>query len=314
MDTTYWRRVTFGDSIPPWELRFVEGQGYAAFATRRFIKGELICKEFPMVWIHGHHPFSKEQVEEINKKVNKLDEDDRKAFSSLANMFENDLEIDKFEGIFMTNCFDMTESIYGETCAMYVALARLNHSCTPNAQQTHHPDTSEEVLYAVRDIEIGEEINDCYIDLRAKRDDRRAQLMEYYRFQCNCQGCCFSHFPSTDTEVEIEKDDRIRQKTSDFLDSMIALIENGNEFEALQLSIVFVKELEKPIPIMWSVRYLPEMYMSIYQIAISVQENKIANEYLNKAWQLNVLLQGENSPDSKRTNALLITTKNNKIS
>ena len=37
-------------------------------------------------------------------------------------------------GIFMTNCFDMTESIYGESCAMYLALARLNHSCCPNVQ------------------------------------------------------------------------------------------------------------------------------------------------------------------------------------
>ena len=37
-------------------------------------------------------------------------------------------------GIFMTNCFDMTDSIYGESCAMYLALARLNHSCCPNVQ------------------------------------------------------------------------------------------------------------------------------------------------------------------------------------
>jgi hypothetical protein len=46
---------------------------------------------------------------------------------------------------------------------MYLALARLNHSCTPNVQQTHMPDTTEEALFACRDIKRGEEINDCYI-------------------------------------------------------------------------------------------------------------------------------------------------------
>ena len=58
------------------------------------------------------------------------------------------------------------------------AIARLNHSCCPNAQQTHIPETGEEVLYASRDIEVGEEINDCYIELRKKRSERRRELKE----------------------------------------------------------------------------------------------------------------------------------------
>ena len=93
-------------------------------------------------------------------------------------------------GIFMTNCFDMTDSIYGESCAMYLALARLNHSCCPNVQQTHYPDTTEEYLFAVRDINIGDEINDCYIELRQSKAERRASLLEFYRFECFCPGCC----------------------------------------------------------------------------------------------------------------------------
>ena len=56
-------------------------------------------------------------------------------------------------------------------------------------QQTHYPDTTEEVLYAVRDIRKGEEINDCYIDLRQPKIKRQAELREYYRFDCLCAGC-----------------------------------------------------------------------------------------------------------------------------
>ena len=56
-------------------------------------------------------------------------------------------------------------------------------------QQTHYPDTTEEVLYAARDIRKGEEINDCYIDLRQPKIKRQAELREYYRFDCSCAGC-----------------------------------------------------------------------------------------------------------------------------
>lgn len=81
---TYWRRVRYNEELGvPWELQefpgtfifahiricnvfncrycFV-GRGCAAFATRSFKKGELICSEFPLVWIHGHHPFNEDQV------------------------------------------------------------------------------------------------------------------------------------------------------------------------------------------------------------------------------------------------------------
>lgn len=67
---------------------------------------------------------------------------------------------------------------------------RLNHSCIPNAQQTHIPSTTEEVLYACRDIAIGDEINDCYIELRRSRDDRRKELQQLFRFDCECLNCC----------------------------------------------------------------------------------------------------------------------------
>ena len=140
---------------PPWTLRSIPGQGYAAFATRDFAAGELILVERPTVWVHGHHPFTATQVEEIERKISLLSDPDRQAFYAMANVYHpTDPECfgSSAAGIFLTNSFDMVDAPHGQSCAMYCAIGRLNHSCLPNVQQTHIPQTSEEVLHASRAI------------------------------------------------------------------------------------------------------------------------------------------------------------------
>ena len=308
-DPTYWKRVRYPEifieeKIRPWRLEYIEGQGCAAFATRAFKAGDWICTEFPVVWIHGHHPFNDTQIQEIHEKVEELNEEDRTAFFAMANMFP---EYPPAVGIFMTNCFDMTDSIYGTTCAMYLALARLNHSCAPNVQQSHLPDTTEEVLFASRDIAIGDEINDCYIDLRANRASRMKSLQEYYRFTCGCISCSISD------EKLLSLEDSQRERLSKFEDEIITMIEDGDKIDyALTYSLKLLSDLETPEMMKWSIRYLPEVYHMIYQIEKTLADlsglkkekskhMKSASKYLKKCCKLNILLQGDRSPDSRRT-------------
>jgi hypothetical protein len=139
---TSWLKAVSPSNDPPWELRYFEGRGFCAFALRAFKPGDLIIIEAPTVWVHGHHPFNELQLVEIQHKVDQLAEGDKAAFYELANAFS---EEPVAAGIFMTNCFDMVDSLHGTACAMYCAIARLNHSCYPNAQQTHISETGEEV-------------------------------------------------------------------------------------------------------------------------------------------------------------------------
>ena len=185
--STAWEKVEFEGDLAPWELREMEEGNLAAFATRSFKKGEKICSERPTVWVSGHHPFNEEQVAEIEEKVMSLNDIDRASFYDMANVFPD--APTPAAGIFMTNCFDMADAAHGQSCAMYCAIGRLNHSCEPNAQQTHIPDTFVEVLYASRDIAVGDEINDCYIDLRQSTHERRVALQDIYRFHCTCKAC-----------------------------------------------------------------------------------------------------------------------------
>jgi len=207
----------------------------------------------------------------------------------------------------MTNCFDMTDSIFGESCAMYLALARLNHSCCPNVQQTHYPDTTEEVLYASRDIKTGDEINDCYIDLRQSKASRQSELWEYYRFRCSCEGCCFPPKLDNSNALSLSMDDNMRMKASQLIDTIISLVEEDEISNAFEVAKQSVSLLEDERFMKWSIRYIAEFCMYVYQIGLnsSINKKKEAQKYLHKAHQLNILLQGTRSPDSRKTSILL---------
>jgi len=233
---------------------------------------------------------------EIKDKINNLNDDDKGAFYDMANVYENENDITKEAGIFMTNSFDMTDHPDGPACAMYCAIARLNHSCQPNVQQSHCPDTQEEVVYATRRIEIGEEINDCYIDLRASVNNRRNLLGQLYRFYCNCPACTNDN----------NDDDNLRIRAANYDDLIISTARRDPQ-TALDIALESVNLLNSSKCILWSTRYIPGACLSVYQLATALNKRSIAHEYIQKAHFLNTLQQGYNTPDSKRTNELLIT-------
>lgn len=119
---TYWKCTTVDPDNPPWELRYQHGKGYAAFSLKKFSKGDHILTERPIISVRGHHPFSPEQIIEIERKLSELTTDEQQAFDAMSNVFPE--VASSGAGIFMTNSFDMTDSPDGPSCGMYLAVAR----------------------------------------------------------------------------------------------------------------------------------------------------------------------------------------------
>jgi SET domain len=344
-----WRHVEFPNfdltsSSFPWELKQLEGRGYCAFALKDFKAGDLILTESPTVWAPGHHPFNEEQIRVIEDRVKALSEDDQQAFYAMANVYP---ELpSRCAGIFMTNSFDMVDSPHGDACAMYCAIARLNHSCTPNVQQTHCPETGKEYLYACRDIVIGEEICDCYIDLRQTREARQRELLDNYRFVCRCPACtCTCRCPYSDDDDDDEEeeeeevhtaedvhsfrgqygevilrkcpdgdndkgdvtvtDDAARVLAGEFEDRSIDAVADGDLDRGLAIALDGLALLENPINLKWSVRYIAAAHLLVYQIADEMGVAALARKHIQLAHKYNLMLQGPNTPDSKRTAQLL---------
>ncbi|KAJ4458631.1 putative histone-lysine n [Paratrimastix pyriformis] len=83
--------------------------------------------------------------------------------------------------------------------ALFPRIARINHSCVPNAA-VFYPIGGDEPLrarlVAVRPIVAGEEICISYIDEDLPRPKRQAALREGYRFVCVCPKCLAEATPA----------------------------------------------------------------------------------------------------------------------
>ena len=81
----------------------------------------------------------------------------------------------------------------------------------------------------VADIPTGEEVCDCYIDLRQSREERRKELLENFRFVCACSAC--SDDVRVNTEDSAYKEGSImNQNKSDLFEkySFDAVDDNNN--------------------------------------------------------------------------------------
>ena len=275
---------------PPWELRFTPESGYHALALRDFVQGDVILIEEPLVWCSGHHPFDESQVEEIESKVESLSVEEQVAFYELANVFSDSDEYRKAPGIFMTNCFDMSDNDT-DRCAIYLAIARLNHSCTPNAQFTFIPEKNHEVLIASRNIAKGDEINDCYIDLRQSTSQRQKEVQELYRFTCSCRHCT-----SPDSTA-----DHYRQKAAKTDELILLTINEDGPEVAIQYALDAVRLLSIEENLCWSIRYLADAHLTVYQLAMAIDTSeyaKIGMKHLNKAYEFSQMLEGDDAPNS----------------
>lgn len=88
--------------------------------------------------------------------------------------------------IYMTNSFAIahdTESV------LAVNIARVNHSCLPNAEHLYINRAGLLTLWAVKDIPAGEEITLSYMDDFKGYEERKVFLERNWNFVCDCNAC-----------------------------------------------------------------------------------------------------------------------------
>jgi len=73
--------------------------------------------------------------------------------------------------------------------ALFVFVARLNHSCSPNVKLSFPGNSARICATATAPMAIGEELCICYINQEDNVQTRRKQLLEWYGFVCSCERC-----------------------------------------------------------------------------------------------------------------------------
>ncbi|CAE6925396.1 set5 [Symbiodinium natans] len=124
--------------------------------------------------------------DELKEQWEALPEEKREALASLSDCSAGEKTL---SGIIDTNAFSRGASATSSSLVVCPTLARLNHSCSPNCQQSWDGTSGMEKLYAMSDISEGEELCITYCDLRRPRAERKQELKAKYGFECTCPAC-----------------------------------------------------------------------------------------------------------------------------
>ncbi|KAF9955140.1 hypothetical protein BGZ72_003985 [Mortierella alpina] len=106
--------------------------------------------------------------------------------------------------------------------------ALFNHSCRPNAIVMYEGQV--QVVRALEDIAIGQEVCTSYVDNGVQRQERRQLLKEKYYFDCHCPRCCDDQDPQESNasaeDVSVQTIDRTGFRA---LDDLIEGSQDGPE-------------------------------------------------------------------------------------
>jgi hypothetical protein len=271
----------------PWTVSNIDGKGFGLRATRKIILGEEVLAERPLLALPTEADRSRWE-----SAIDSLPDALKDQFWRLFNAYP---ELRAY-GIVKTNCFSLgggAEEI--QMNGLFLILSRLNHSCLPNCERWWQPARQVETLYALREIQVGEELTIHYADICARMSDRQACFQRVWRFDCKCEIC------QLEGNAQITSD--VRRQSIRRIHLSAGVISHNAQ---LTRSVSQVKV---------AVRYLQEegirgslmarVGYDGYQIALLANDLNQARVYINLAYNEYLLGAGPTSSDTLKMNHYL---------
>jgi hypothetical protein len=170
-------------------------------------------------------------------------------------------------------------------------MSRLNHSCLPNCERWWNEEKRLETLYALRDINAGDELTIYYDTIVQRRTERQAKLKENWRFICQCDCCQLTD------KAQIASDSR-RERVKRITESIGTIVNDRNTIKRTLLQIkMAIKDMEEE-----RVRgvLLASVCYDAYQIALLAKDLELAKKYIGMAHAEYLLGTGPASSKTKR--------------
>lgn len=187
-----------------------EGRGLGLYANRTIAQFAQIVSEVPMVLMRPG-----DDLPELYQQFSGiLSEENRRRYLSLSfheNPERDALLKDKLlkrgfgeegletmaqvAGIMQTNAFnvDLRDGQGSGHRALFPTIARINHSCAPNAHVCFYPPSTDQArgrmaVRALKELSSGEEILISYFSILLPRAERQAKARKW-GFDCKCEVC-----------------------------------------------------------------------------------------------------------------------------
>ncbi|GAA5982035.1 hypothetical protein JCM11641_004304 [Rhodosporidiobolus odoratus] len=198
---------------PPWYIKSSpNGEGLGAFASRDLSIGQLLIAERPLcIWPNG---LSAPQAQDL---FNQMSDKQKKVFMELtdggAETRKEYSELDEVRVRRACNGFSLpilgVEEMEGRTAGfVFPRIARVNHSCAPNAAQVMNWSTLRLELYSITPTARDTELTIEYLPslLLLTHSERQTALKTSFGFsRCLCPVC-------TAPPAEIERSDERRRE------------------------------------------------------------------------------------------------------
>ncbi|XP_040576521.1 uncharacterized protein [Lepeophtheirus salmonis] len=190
-----------------YEIYSIPGKGGKGIRAACMIRaGEVILREKPLLKVSNDIFEGPVDVidERLTKQLDRMSSKDREIFFNLIDSRNNPEDV-SILGIFFTNCMSYTD----DSAALFPIMARVNHSCSPNADFITRDHIDCQDLVATEDIPPGKEINVSYLPSLAQGTDikkiRQHYLKYWYHFDCTCNICVMDN-------TKVVRNDRLRRK------------------------------------------------------------------------------------------------------
>jgi hypothetical protein len=188
-----WRSIANVCSGPPevYTVQSSQGKGLGVFAAHDLDVGEFILREQPALkiippeFVKGSGYPMGAITKLVRTGFEALSTADQEEIMSLAYYATaaEEATMDRLGIIFRNNAYNS-----GKEVGLFPKIARINHSCRPNASYYWSDKLNKRIVYTTRRIKEGEEIFVSYISLLLTQEDRQKQL-DRYGFKCTCEAC-----------------------------------------------------------------------------------------------------------------------------
>lgn len=289
------------------EVSEIVGAGLGVRAVERICKGERLYRERALLEmppsffaLQTGAATGEDAMDcceaDLNRLLKGCREEDQRRFWALHDCHAPDGADKLALGIALTVANTEAASARGGVFPLH---ARLNHSCTPNAYFSFEEEEDEEeedglvqVVHAIRDIEAGEEVCTCYVDVLATREQRQAILSGQFNFSCSCAACSLEGEVAKLADM---KRSRLRQLQTAIRAVEIEEVEDVEDLVAMveEFATLLDGELGGHVPLKGAT------YYDACRLAMAAGQEDLSEELARLAWECSVVTEGAEAPHSK---------------
>jgi len=265
-----------------YDLRAVPGRGKGLIATQPIAAGTQIISEAPLFTTESLTSLAT-QERDLAVLVRALPKESQRALLLLHN---NNPGSEPFSNIVRSNAYPLGPS--SNIGAIFPTVARINHSCLPNAQHAWNTTLKQETVYAIRDINKDDEITLSYSTGGASKE-RRETLKKYFGFDCSCELCSLP--------AEQLKENDAKQRRAQQLDEAI-----GNPKQVMMRPEKALTDCRDLLAIykgdgVGDTR-IPRLYFDAFQICGMHSDQARARVFAQRSREARILCEGAQSPEA----------------